>query len=124
MGYVTLSYKGLATVTEQEFWAILQAMPEPKPIFYRLYYNDNGDPVVYTMQDLPGKYIDIDHETYALSSYDVKVVDGKLVKIIPKIYTRKLVPGTGTACAPKDITVVVDQTHPHTKWSIKQNETN
>ena len=111
-------------MNEQEFWAILHAAPEPKPVFYRLYYRDDGSPVVYTMEDLPGKYIEVDQETYTLASYNVQVIDEKLVEIIPKTYIRKLVPGPGTTCSTSDVTIVVAQEQPHTKWSIKEYETN
>lgn len=109
-------------MNEQEFWAILHAMPEPKPIFYRLYHNDDGTPIVYSMEELPGKYIEVDQPTYSLASYNVRVVDGKLIKIIPKTITRKLTPGQGIACDPSDVSVVVNETNPHVKWSIKTYE--
>lgn len=111
-------------MNEQEFWSILYDVPETKPISYRLYYHDDGTPIVYTMDDLPGKYIEVDQETYTLASYNVQVVDEKLVEIIPKTYIRKLVPGSGTVCSPNDVTIVVKQEQPHTKWSIKEYEKN
>ena len=109
-------------MNEQEFWSILHTMPEPKPIFYRLYYNDDGTPIVYSMEELPGKYIEVDQATYSLANYNVRVVDGKLIKIIPKTISRKLTPGTGTPCDPSDVSVVVNETNPHVKWSIKTYE--
>lgn len=111
-------------MTEEEFWAILHAVPEVKPIFYRLYHKDDGTPIVYSMEDLPGKYIEVDQETYTLASYNVRVVDEKLIEVIPKTYIRKLAPGTGTPCADDDVSIVVEQTQPHTKWSIKEHESN
>lgn len=111
-------------MNEQEFWSILHDIPETKPVFYRLYYNDNGDPIVYTMDDLPGKYIDVDQATYTLASYNVQVVDGKLIEIIPKVTTRKLTPGSGTPCAPDDVSIIVEPHASHVKWSLKDYETN
>lgn len=110
-------------MTPEEFWSILHSMPEPVPVFYRLYYNDDGTPICYTMEDLPGKYIDIDQLTYARSQPNVRVVDGKIIEIIPTVQIKKLKPGTsGTACDPRDICVVVDQSQPHINWSVKTNE--
>ena len=77
-------------MNEQEFWAILNSIPEPAPVFYRLYYDELGHPVCYTMEDLPGKYIDIDQETYLLASHNVRVINNTLVKIKPKVIVQKL----------------------------------
>lgn len=93
-------------MTEQEFYAILAAMPEPKPIFYRLYYNSDGSPQCYTMEDLPGTWIDIDRETYLIANPWVRVVNGKLKKI-SRLTVNKLVPSDqGTPCHPQNVAVV------------------
>ena len=112
--------------TTENFWlALAEPVPEPVPIFFRLYYNERGEPVSYSMEDLPGNYIEIDAETYQRSRFNVQVVDGKLVHIIPKKFTSKLKPGnTGTTCAPDNVSVVVAQDQPHIKWSLKSNESN
>ena len=47
----------------EEFWAILHAMPEPQPVSWRLYYDESGEPVTYSMEELPGTYIEVDAET-------------------------------------------------------------
>ena len=97
--------------------------PEPKPVFYRLYYNESGMPVCYTMEDLEGNYIDIDAETYVRGSHNVRVIDGKL------IYTEtqtslKLIPGdTGTACHINNVSIVVAPNQPHKKWSRRSYDT-
>ena len=89
---------------------------EPNPVFFRLYYDEQGLPVVYSMEDLPGRYIEIDQSTYATNSYQVRVIDGKLIHIgLTKIYS-KLHPGdSGTWCHPQDVAIVVD-TEPNIKW--------
>jgi hypothetical protein len=111
-------------MNEQEFWAILNNIPEPLPVFYRLYYDDQGHPVCYTMEDLPGKYIDVDQETYILASHNVRVVDNQLVKIKPKTFVHKLRPSDhGTCCDSRDVCVVVDENKTHIKWSKHTNET-
>ena len=89
---------------------------EPDPVFFRLYHDEQGLPVVYSMEDLPGMYIEIDQATYTKNSYQVRVIDGKLTHIDPtKIYS-KLHPGdSGTWCHTKDVAIVVD-TEPNVKW--------
>jgi hypothetical protein len=52
--------------TTDNFWQAIKEFhwPEPEPIFFRLYYKEDGSPIVYTMEDLPGNYIDVDRDTY------------------------------------------------------------
>lgn len=111
-------------MTPEEFWATLHAMTEPQPVFYRLYYKEDGTPICYTMEDLPGKYIDVDQAAYTLADYSVRVVDEKLIKIVPKRTVQKLSPHTqGTACDPRDVCVIIREGHPHIKWSMSKHET-
>lgn len=110
-------------LTEDDFWGALNAMPEPKPVFYRLYHND-GFPLFYSMEDLPGTYIEVDAETFSRSPTNVRVRDGKLVESKWKT-TSKLVPSeTGTPCHPDDICIVVNPAQEHQRWSKKTYETN
>ena len=112
-------------MTPEEFIAIWQNIEPPKPIFYRLYYDDQGRPLCYTMEDLPGKYIDVDQETYIIAPGNVRVVNEKLIKINPPIIVRKLKPSTtGTSCDPNNVCIIVDDSNPHIKWKLTTNETN
>ena len=106
-----------------EFWSILHAMPEPQPVFFRLYHQD-GVPLFYSMEDLPGTYIEIDAETFSRSPMHVRVRDGRLVESIWRT-TVKLVPSdAGTACHPDNVAIVVADTEPHQRWSKQTYETN
>ena len=110
-------------MTEQEFWDILHDVPEAKPIFFRLYYDELGAPVTYTMEDLPGNYIEIDAETFALAPINVRVRNGRLVEIAT-MRSQKLVPGTtGARCHLQDVAVIVT-TDPNTLWSKQVYESN
>ena len=97
---------------------------EPAPIFFRLYYNEDGTPQFYSMEDLPGEYIEIDVETYTIASFNVRVVDQKLIHTRSRYGLQKLQPhpDIGTACDPADVCVIVSEQHPHIKWSIVNNE--
>jgi hypothetical protein len=112
-------------MTEEEFWVILHNAPDPNPIFYRLYYNDDGSPIIYSMEELPDNYIEVDQETYILTPVNVRVVDGKLIYIKPVITVKKLQPSTdGIACDPRDVCIVVAEDQPHINWTIVNNEIN
>ena len=91
----------------QELYGVL--CPDPAPIFYRLYHDDQGRPLFYSMEDLPGTYIEISQEQYAASSTRVRVMNGKLV---PKPWRmcEKLVPSDhGAICHSEDVAVVAKQ---------------
>ena len=106
-----------------EFWSILHNMPETRPVFYRLYHQD-GVPLFYSMEDLPGTYIEIDAETFSRSPMHVRVRDGHLVESVWRT-TARLVPGdTGTPCYPNNVAIVVEETEPHQRWSKQTYETN
>ena len=111
-------------MTPEEFWSILHNMPEPKPVFYRLYYDADGVPLFYSMEDRPGTYIEIDQETFARGATNVRVRDGKLIEITWAT-TTKLVPGnSGSPCHPDNVAVIVAEDQPHIRWSKRTYETN
>jgi len=113
-------------MTPEEFWSVLHNIPTAPEVFYRLYYDDDGAPIMYSMEDRPGNYIDVDPQTYAIAPFNVRVVDNKLTYIRPKIAIKKLHPAIadGVACDPRDVCVVVDSEQLHTKWTIVNNEIN
>lgn len=115
----------MSEMTPEEFWAIVHAPVPEKPVFYRLYYGEDGTPICYSMEVLPHNYIELTAEQYHQSPPNVRVVDGKMVVIRPNSYVKKLVPADhGTACDPRDVCVVVSHDQPHTNWSLKNYETN
>ena len=112
----------MSKLTAENFWKIWSESTVPAPaIFYRLYYNDDGSPVCYTMEDLPGNYIEVDINTYLVGSHNVRVVDQKLIHLPTVGLVTKLRPdsSTGTACDPQDVCVVVDENTSHVKWSLQ-----
>ena len=108
-------------MTPEEFWNVLHSVPESMPVFYRLYHDADGVPLFYTMEDLPGTYIEIDQDTYSRSSMQVRVRDRKLVELTWKT-TQKITPnGAGTPCDPGDVAIVTNSQH-NTKWSKRVYE--
>lgn len=116
----------MSNETTNNFWkAFNNWVPEPpKPVFYRLYHNDDGTPICYSMEDLPGKYIELTLEEYRLSPPNVCVVNGHLKVITPASVVTKLHPTTkGIPCHPNDVCIVVTDAVPHTNWNTQTNET-
>jgi hypothetical protein len=108
-------------MTDEEFWQALRDMPEPKPVDYRLYHNDQGEPLFYSMEDVPGTYLTVDADTFARSATNVVVQDGRLFEIV-NTTTAKLQPSdTGTPCDPNDVSIVVPETHEHQRWSKQRH---
>lgn len=87
-------------------------------VFYRLYYDEHGQPVCYSMEHLPGRYLEITAKQFAQSNPHLRVVNGELVqptRACPPV----LQPGdSGQACDPSDVTVVVGSAQPHVKWQL------
>jgi hypothetical protein len=112
-------------MTPEEFWAILHAIPEEVKPVHRLYYSEEGEPLFYSTEDLPGNYIDIDLETFNRASSHVRVVNGQLISTAVHRTSRKLIPSTfGTPCATTDVCIVVDPEQTNTKWTVKIYEQN
>jgi hypothetical protein len=110
-------------MTEDQLARMFQALPEPEPVVLKLYYNESGEPIVYTSEKLEGNYIEVDPETFAISSMRVRVVNGKLIHIPPTVYVNKLHPSnTGTQCHNNDVAVVVKDSG--TYWKRKTYESN
>jgi len=108
-------------MTPEEFFGALEYMPMPDPVTYRLYHDDQGCPLFYSMEDLPGTYIEIDQKTFAKNSTRVRVRNGKLVEVTWKT-TQKIVPSnSGTMCHEQDVAIVVKQNG--TYWSKQTYET-
>jgi hypothetical protein len=111
-------------LTEEEFWSIWQSQvsaPQVEPE-YRLYHDENGFPLFFSMEQLPGNYIVVDQVTYLNSPKHIRVVDGKIV-VYQTTFAKKLVPSTeGVACAVEDVCVIVDTNQPHIKWYLKKQE--
>lgn len=106
---------------QQQFWDILRDMPLPHPVSYRLYHDDLGMPLLYTMENLTGNYIEVDAETFALRSFNVRVKNNKLIKIV-QTQSTKLVPGPiGTLCHPNNVAVVMSS-GTGIQWSKKNYE--
>lgn len=111
-------------MTPEDFWSILHNMPEPKPVFYRLYHCDQGRPLFYSMADEPGTYIEIDQETFARGSMNVRVRNGQLVQVTWATTTKLVPSNSGSPCHPDNVAVIVAEDQPHIKWNKQTYESN
>jgi len=105
-------------MTEDEFFAALEPV-SPVVKIHRLYYDEQGAPLFFSQEDLPGKYIDIPWEVYINPPKHFKVINNSIVlldtAIVKKLYPTK----GGTPCHPQDISIVVKNTEPNIKWSFR-----
>ena len=90
------------SMTPEEFWSILHNMPEPKPVYYRLYYRKDGTPICYSQEELADNYIDVDPETFMRGLTNVRVVNGRLIEIHPQL---KLKPSKALSLLPSEYSV-------------------
>jgi hypothetical protein len=75
------------------------------------------------MEDLPGTYIEVDAEIYARTPMNVRVQNGHLIEL--KSAVHRLAPAdTGTPCHPNNVAIVVPETEPYQRWSMKTYESN
>ena len=106
-------------------WSEFQ-WPDPIVPIYRLYYNNDGTPKCYSMEEMPDKYVEVDAETFALRPWNVRVINGKFTIITPPVTVQKLQPtlNLGTPCHPQDVCVIVSNAQPHVTWNKEINEIN
>jgi hypothetical protein len=80
-----------------------------KPEF-RLYYDDLGNIICYTGEKLEGNYIVVDAQTFAEGRYDVRVLDGRIVKDSPNATIVRLTPSdSGHLCASEDLSIILSE---------------
>lgn len=112
--------------TTDNFWQVITTFqwPDPEPVQYRLYHDDQGRPLFYSMEALPGTYIEVDPATYAIASHSVLVQNSALVVVRPRAQVSRLMPNTesGMACDPRDVCVVVSSDRPHQKWKKQTHD--
>ena len=87
---------------------------------YRLYYNHDGTPKYYSMEELDGQFIYVDQPTFQCCRYDVIVIDGKIRSLSENIVSKyKIVDveSETTVCTDStDISIIVGRTQQHILW--------
>ncbi len=107
--------------TIDELWSLVDQTAAKLPS-YRLYHDDQGYVLYYSMDDLPGKWISITAEQFARADSHVKVVDSKIVPL-NRIQFKKLVPADhGINCSTDSVAVVIPDCDSGQKWCLKTYE--
>lgn len=90
---------------------------------FRLYYNDDGTPKFYSMEELEGKFISIDRSVFEASRYDIKIVDGKIKSLsentISKYHRVSELSKTTVKCDHDDISILSDDRY--NLWDYKNS---
>jgi hypothetical protein len=105
----------------------IEAQNAPRPIEYRVYYDENGKVITYTTDiNHPGDFLVITQQEYLEARHDAIVKDGKLVQTHIRRHVFKLVKGVtpGRLASKYDASVLVnDEDEPHIcSWGIKVYE--
>ena len=87
---------------------------------YRLYYNSDGTPRFYSMEEHDIPFIEVDLQTFEIGRYDIVVVKGKIKSLTDTVISH-LVPVTeptltSKSCDPTDVTIIVDKSQKHILW--------
>lgn len=110
--------------TTDNFWqAITQHNweQEPAKVEFRLYYDDQGNVLSYSMEDVPGQYLVVDRGVFEACRFDIKIKHGKIIKINQPA-SWKLVPATegAYACHADNINIVVNSDSQNKKyWKVE-----
>jgi hypothetical protein len=111
-------------MTPDELWSILHSPVDQQCLFYRLYHDEQGVPLYYSMEDLPGTYIELTQEQYNQGASNIRIRNNSIVELTWET-TSKLVPAeSGTCCAPCNVSIVVAVQESHIKWNKKIYENN
>lgn len=108
-------------MNEQEFWQALQPIPASTTV-YKLYYDEQGRPIKYSVDNEPGNYIEVSVEDYLRSNFQVRIREGQIVYLKQPAIPRLVKSQQGTATHPSDITII--QTDSTTRWSLQAYEEN
>ena len=102
-------------------WSFLSDRKSVKVVHreHRLYYDQDGTPICYSMQELEHDYIVVTPEQFATARYDIKVIDKKIVYPRRGSIRRKLAPSDqGYLTDKEDICLPGTSRH----WNLKYED--
>lgn len=105
----------------EEDYVILWEAPKIEKPEFRLYHDDKGYVLFYTCEKPEGDYIVVDAQTYAEGRLDLRVVEGKAVKVSKGAVISKLYPAEeGILCEKEDISIISSNGGQY--WKLKTFE--
>jgi len=96
-----------------EEYTILWNAPKIEKPEFRLYYDDLGAILFYTCDKITDNenYIIVDAMVFAEARYDIRVIDGRIIKNSSIATIVKLTPSnSGFLCAAEDLSIIVKDT--------------
>lgn len=90
---------------------------------FKVYYDTAGRILHYSMEDLPGVWIEVTPEQYSEMRMDATVQDGKLVYTHQQQDIHKLVPVRGrkspgdTLCSKYDVNIIIENSNNYNRES-------
>lgn len=107
-------------MTDEDYVVIWDAPAIVKPEF-RLYYDDKGQVICYTCENLEGNFVTVDNLTFAEARPDVRIVDGKLIKNTTGSVVSRLYKDTeGVLCELEDLSIITETNGQY--WKLKIHE--
>ena len=87
---------------------------------FKLYYDDEGDPICYSMDDLEyPNWIQVTPLEFAVCDLNIKVHKGKILKMKDTRWLLQI-SDSGTPCDPTDVSLVVNENvEDHVYWNYK-----
>ena len=87
---------------------------------YRLYYNVDGTPKHYSMEELEGTFIYVDQQTFQNCRYDITIIKGVIKSLsentVSRYYRTDQESSLTIRTDPTDILLVVGQTDNYILW--------
>jgi len=106
-----------------EAFKLINVVEEPAPIEYRLYYQkETGAPIKYSAMDEEGDYIVITHKDYEIASFQVKVINNRLIKPVHPRFLIMKKSETGFRVHADNWNILVDEHIEHQFVSIVKAE--
>lgn len=108
---------------ENKDYIVLFEAPVIEKTEYRLYYDEKGNVICYSCENLDKKYVVVDSLTFAEGRQDVIVINGKVIKKSIATVSHKYVPSDNgdVICHPLDISVISDLPNDQ-QWELKVYE--
>jgi len=98
---------------------LLAQSQSSESLIYRLYHDDQGHPLFYSMEHIPElKYVNITPEQFNQANSHVRVVNGQIKQlnfVRPKLMPHSL---EGQRTHPRNVALIQPNDRPHVLWNL------